>query len=89
MWQLPWEAAESGIWLSLYSSIIGEIKRCGGEPFIVSAMGSPEDGGGTEEGQREILTGYGITEEAMGVPVVTSLDAVEIGKLKKRHEGIF
>ena len=61
-------------------SIIGEIKRCGGEPFIVSAMGS--HGGGTEEGQREILTGYGITEEAMGVPVVTSLDVVEIGKLK-------
>lgn len=61
-------------------SIIGEIKRCGGEPFIVSAMGS--HGGGTEEGQKEILTGYGITEEAMGVPVVTSLDVVEIGKLK-------
>ena len=61
-------------------SIICEIKRCGGEPFIVSAMGS--HGGGTEEGQREILTGYGITEEAMGVPVVTSLDVVEIGKLK-------
>ncbi len=33
-------------------------------------------------GQKEILTGYGITEEAMGVPVVTSLDVVEIGKLK-------
>lgn len=43
-------------------------------------MGS--HGGGTEEGQKEILTGYGITEEAMGVPVVTSLDVVEIGKLK-------
>ena len=60
--------------------IIAEIKQYGGEPFIVSAMGS--HGGGTEEGQKEILTGYGITEEKMGVPVVTSLDVVEIGKLK-------
>ena len=38
-------------------SIIGEIKRCGGEPFIVSAMGS--HGGGTEEGQSGIRSRFG------------------------------
>lgn len=61
-------------------SIVREIERYGGEPFIVSAMGS--HGGGTEEGQRKILKGYGITEEAMGVPVITSLDVVELGALR-------
>lgn len=60
--------------------VVDEIKKYGGEPFIVSAMGS--HGGGTEEGQKEILTGYGITEEAMGVPVIARLDVVEIGALK-------
>lgn len=61
-------------------TVIDELKNAGAEPFIVSAMGS--HGGGTEEGQREILTGYGITEEAMGVEVITGTDVVEIGKTK-------
>ena len=50
------------------------LKDLGAKPFIVSAMGS--HGGGTEEGQREVLTGYGITEENLGVPVVTTVDTV-------------
>ena len=41
-------------------------------------MGS--HGGGTAEGQREILRGYGITEEKIGAPVVVNLDVVELGK---------
>ena len=36
-------------------------------------------GGGTEEGQREVLAGYGITEERLGVPVVTTVDTVYLG----------
>ena len=53
------------------------LKELGVSPFIVSAMGS--HGGGTKEGQREVLAGYGITEEAMGVPVVTDTDTVDLG----------
>ena len=53
------------------------LKELGASPFIVSAMGS--HGGGTKEGQREVLAGYGITEEAMGVPVVTDTDTVDLG----------
>ena len=56
---------------------IDYLKELGAKPFIVSAMGS--HGGGTKEGQREVLTGYGITEEAMGVPVVTGTDTVDLG----------
>ncbi len=65
----------------IVKSVIEEIKLLGGEPFIVSAMGS--HGGGSEEGQRAILTGYGITEEAMGVKIITKTDVVEIGKTKR------
>lgn len=53
------------------------LKELGARPFIVSAMGS--HGGGTEEGQREVLAGYGITEENLGVPVVTTVDTVHLG----------
>ena len=53
------------------------LKEMGAEPFIVSAMGS--HGGGTEEGQREVLAGYGITPENLGVPVITSVDTVLLG----------
>ena len=53
------------------------LRAFGAKPFIVSAMGS--HGGGTEEGQREVLAGYGITEEALGVPVVTTVDTVQLG----------
>lgn len=64
----------------IVKSVIDEIKAAGGEPFIVSAMGS--HGSGTEEGQREILTGYGITEEALGVKVISKTDVVKLGKTK-------
>lgn len=60
--------------------VIEEIKQKGGKPYIISAMGS--HGGGTEEGQREIFNSYEITEENMGVPIVSKLDVVELGRLK-------
>lgn len=59
-------------------TVIDEITKVGGQPFIVSAMGS--HGSGTPEGQREVLAGYGITPEAMGVPVNTSMDVTHLGK---------
>ena len=62
-------------------SVIEQIKKLGGFPFIVSAMGS--HGGGTPEGQREVLRSYKITEESMGVEVVTSVDVTPIGKTSR------
>lgn len=54
-----------------------ELIKMGAHPFIVPAMGS--HGGGTAEGQATILAGYGITEETMGFPVISSLEVDEIG----------
>lgn len=61
--------------------VIDELKALGAEPFIIGAMGS--HGGGTVEGQLEVLHSYGITEEAMGVPVITSNDVVHLGETSR------
>ena len=50
------------------------LKALGAEPFIVPAMGS--HGGGTAEGQQQIIESYGITEEFCGCPIRASMDTV-------------
>ena len=52
-------------------------KKCGAKPFIIPAMGS--HGGGTAQGQSEVLSNFGITEQTMGVPVISSMDVVLLG----------
>lgn len=54
------------------------VKALGAEPVIVGAMGS--HGGGTAEGQRQVLSSLGITEESIGAPVLTSVEAEEVGR---------
>ena len=53
------------------------LKKCGTKPFIIPAMGS--HGGGTAQGQAEVLSNFGITEQTMGVPVISSMDVVLLG----------
>jgi hypothetical protein len=45
-------------------------------PFIIPAMGSHGDA--TAQGQTGILESYGISENTMGVPVVSSMEVVEL-----------
>lgn len=59
-------------------AVVDAVKAKGAEPFIVPAMGS--HGGATGEGQREILASYGITETAMGCPVRSSMEVVELDR---------
>ena len=58
-------------------AVVDGVKARGANPFIVPAMGS--HGGATAEGQVEMLAGYGITEEAMGCPIKSSMEVVELG----------
>ena len=58
-------------------SVVAYVKSRGATPFIVPAMGS--HGGATAEGQRELLAGYGITEEAMGCEIRSSMETVLLG----------
>jgi hypothetical protein len=53
------------------------LRDLGTQPFVVAAMGS--HGGGTAEGQRELLSEYGVTEKALGVPVKTDMTTVVLG----------
>jgi Lactate racemase N-terminal domain len=55
------------------------IREVGGDPFVMPAMGS--HGGATAEGQRDVLAGYGITRESVGMPVVSSMEVQQIGCL--------
>ena len=55
-------------------AVVDHVKSIGAMPFIVPAMGS--HGGGTAEGQAGILAGYGITPEAMGCEVRSSMETV-------------
>ena len=54
------------------------IKENSAHPFLIPAMGS--HGGGTAEGQMEILRSLKITEESVGAPILSSMEVVEIGK---------
>ena len=53
------------------------VKSRGAHPFIVPAMGS--HGGATAEGQRAILEGYGIVEDYVGCPIISSMEVKKIG----------
>ncbi|HTN73999.1 MAG TPA: lactate racemase domain-containing protein, partial [Pirellulaceae bacterium] len=58
----------------IIKAIVDHVKSLGGLPFIVPAMGS--HGGGTAEGQRRLIEGYGITEEFCGCPIRSSMETV-------------
>ncbi len=66
----------------IVKAIISELKRKEVYPVILAAMGS--HGGANSEGQRGILASYGITEEEMNVPILTSMEVVKIGEVEGR-----
>ena len=59
---------------------VEEIKQRGGEPFVVPSMGS--HGGATAAGQAKVLASLGVTEASVGCPIISSMEVVEIGKIK-------
>jgi hypothetical protein len=62
---------------TIVRATVEALRDLGAQPFIVAAMGS--HGGGTPEGQRQILTDYGVSEQTLRVPVKTDMTAVRIG----------
>ena len=59
------------------AQLVSLVKSSGGHPFIVPAMGS--HGGGTPEGQIEVLDGLGINESSMGCPIHATMEVVDMG----------
>ena len=66
--------------LLIIKTIIHEVQKRKGVPFILPAMGSHGDA--NIEGQRKILASYGITEESTGVSIKATMEVVELAKLE-------
>ena len=60
-----------------FARVVDYWKSRGFSPFLFPAMGS--HGAATAEGQADVLAHYGIIEETMGCPVISSLDVVPLG----------
>ncbi len=58
--------------------LAGLVRRSGGVPFIVPAMGS--HGGATPEGQIAVLEGLGVSEATAGCPIRATMDTVVLGR---------
>lgn len=54
------------------------LKELGADPFVNTAMGS--HGGGTSQGQLQVLEELGITEESVGMPVRSTMETRTIGE---------
>jgi hypothetical protein len=63
----------------LTRAMVSMLKSLGARPFVFNAMGS--HGAATAEGQRELLTSLGITEERLGCPVEVSMEVKRVGEL--------
>src|SRR5882724_9752488 len=59
-------------------AVVDYWKSQGMRPFIFPAMGS--HGAATAEGQADVLAHYGIIQETMGCPILSSLEVVPVGK---------
>jgi hypothetical protein len=59
---------------TIIRAVVDHFRGLGAVPFLVPAMGS--HGGGTAEGQRQVLASYGITEQTMGAEIRSSMETV-------------
>jgi hypothetical protein len=63
---------------TIVRNVVAYWKDEGMQPFIFPAMGS--HGAASAAGQADVLAHYGITEAAMGCPIVSQLEVVSVGK---------
>ena len=70
--------------VAIIRAVADYCKEKGAFPFAIPAMGS--HGGATAEGQRDILTSFGITEESIGCPIRSCMDTTKIGVTEEGHD---
>ncbi|HYK21360.1 MAG TPA: hypothetical protein VEV42_11540, partial [Pyrinomonadaceae bacterium] len=66
-----------GGFVELVSGTVDAVRSVGGTPFIIPAMGS--HGGATVEGQVEILSRLGVTEQSAGAPIHGTMQTRSLG----------
>jgi len=64
---------------NIVKSVVYALQLEGMKPIVIPAMGS--HGGAIAEGQKQILTGMGVTEKSVGCPVLATMEVVELVKL--------
>ena len=63
----------------IVKAVVDAFRERGFDPFVIPAMGS--HGGGTAEGQIEVLASLGVTEDAVGAPVRATMEVQEVGQI--------
>ena len=61
----------------IVKSVCDFVREKGAVPFVVPAMGS--HGGATADGQKEVLSHYGVTEGFLGCEIRSSMETVFVG----------
>lgn len=69
--------------VEIVASVAEFCKQRGALPFAIPAMGS--HGGATAEGQLEVLHSFGITEQSIGCPIISSMETKLIGQTEEGH----
>ena len=68
-------------YVPLLRTIVSFVRSKGGCPFLVPSLGS--HGGATAEGQAEVLRRFGISEETIGAPVISSMEVTQVGTTER------
>lgn len=68
-------------YVPMLKTMVAFVREAGGVPLLIPSMGS--HGGATAQGQAELLRAYGISEETIGAPVLSSMEVVQIGTTPK------
>ena len=61
----------------LVKATVDWVRACGGNPFVMPAMGS--HGGATPEGQTDMLDTLGVNEQSVGAPIVSNMETKVVG----------
>ena len=62
--------------VELLQGAVRGLRELGAEPFVVPAMGS--HGGGTADGQRDMLHHLGVTEESIGCEIRSTMETEQV-----------
>ncbi len=68
----------------IVKAVIANLRGLGLDPFLMPAMGS--HGRACAEGQAEVLAHLGLSEKEMGVPVVSDMTTVSLGRVASGAE---
>ncbi|WP_049982268.1 hypothetical protein [Halorubrum sp. BV1] len=72
---------------SIVRGVVGAVRDAGYDPFVFPAMGS--HGGATGEGQRGMLESLGVTEDAIGCEIRSSMEVVRVGETDDRGVPVY